>query len=169
MKSGIKPSEESVCTGGGDSEAQPTGNCASYLVFPSLFFFSPIITSSVTLYAVSSHCSPITLLTPTPSPPPTPFFFTIYLHYVSLHTDCFLLLSSPPLHLSGTPGFSFTPLLLTPSLRLFPPRSIWRCHIWKLSDFRPGLDWEREGKSESEIIGLIPPSSQRLSRYSITP
>lgn len=34
---------------------------------------------------------------------------------------------------------------------------------------RAWTEREREGKSESEIIGLIPPSSQRLSRYSITP
>lgn len=38
MKSHIKPSRESVCTGGNESEAKPTGSSASYLVpLPSFF------------------------------------------------------------------------------------------------------------------------------------
>lgn len=163
MKSHIKPSRESMCTGGNESEAKPTGSSASYLVpLPS---FSPLSLPCLSL--------------PTQFPPifsPWSSFlslFTGYLYKISLLTNCFPLsfLLPPSLYLSCFPIFSFPPisLLLPPSLL---PSG---CFILSLSvgatsgsfQFQTRPAWL--GERESEIIGLIPPSSQRLSRYSITP
>lgn len=78
MKSHIKPSRESVCTGGNESEAKPTGSSASYLVplpsfflhyhylachsprnfllFPSLFLILPFLPTI--FIALPHHCFP---------------------------------------------------------------------------------------------------------------
>lgn len=120
MKSHIKPSRESMCTGGNESETKPTGSSASYLIpFPLflhyyylachsprnflpflslIFFFSPLFTIFITFPYSLFPCHPP--LFTSPSPP-------IFLFAISFH--------------------------LPPSLRLFPPLSICRCHIWQLS------------------------------------
>lgn len=116
MKSHIKPSRESVCTGGNESEAKPTGSSASYLV-PLPFFFSPL---SLPCLSLPTQFPPLSL--PVPHSP----LFTGYLYCTSPITV------SPLSFLRYLSCSSFSLLLLS-SLRLFPPLSICRCHIWQLS------------------------------------
>lgn len=88
MKSHIKPNRESVCTGGNESEAKPTGSSASYLVPLFLHYHYP------------AHHSPCNFL---------PFFCVIsflsfpgYLYNLSLMFSPHLP-SFPSLHLSCSP------------------------------------------------------------------
>lgn len=115
MKSHIKPSRESVCTGGNESEAKPTGSSASYLV-PLPSFFSTIITLPVTPHAISSSFPPCSSFSP----------------FYRLSLLRFPITVSPLSFLRYLSCSSFSLLLLS-SLRLFPPLSICRCHIWQLS------------------------------------
>lgn len=99
MKSHIKPSRESVCAGGNESEAKPTGSSASYLVSLSC---TTIITSPVTPHAISSHFSPH-------------FFFLSSLYSLFLEPLLFLIsFRSPPVHFPLIPS----------SLRLLSPLSL---------------------------------------------
>lgn len=126
MKSHIKPSRESMCTGGNENEAKPTGSSAFYLV--SLPSFSPLSLPCLSLPMQFPPISLPDLLFP-------PFLLAIFITFpftltISL-SPSFFPLTVPFL----LPQFFFFPvsLLLPPSLRLFPPFSICRCHIWQLS------------------------------------
>lgn len=117
--------------------------------------------SLCTLFPLIAPPSPYSPPPPPPlSPPPTPFFFfTTYLHYVSLHTDCFLLLSSPPLHLSGSPDV----FLHSPHPHSFPQvvSSSFYLKVPHLEAFRlqtgPGLrergrEWEWDNRANPSVI-----------------
>lgn len=156
MKSRIKPSRESMCTGGNESEAKQTGSSASYLA-PPLPSPSPL---SLPCLSLPTPFPPISLPVAPPCPPS--FSFNGYLYNLSLLAIG--LLPFPSLNLSFSPSLS--PPSLLPSGCFLPSLSL---SVGATSGSFSAADEARLDGGESEIIGLIPPSSQRLSRYSITP
>lgn len=114
MKSHIKPSRESMCTGGNESEAKPTGvlppisspfplflhyhylvchSPRNFLPFLSLIFFFPIFTGYLYNLTLLAHCFPLSfLLSPHCTSPAPPIF--LFPHFPSsslLPSGCFLL------------------------------------------------------------------------------
>lgn len=146
MKSRIKPSGESVCTGGNKNEAWPAGN--------SIFHLIPLPPSPPHYhYPVHRSHTQFPLIS-LPDDPPRPAF----------------LLSFQPLYLFSnyflSPFLScFSPLPPPACFGVFDDLKMAHLAAFRLLDRAARLRERQRGRDNR----ANPPSSQRLSHYSITP